>query len=37
LSPREFDVLRLLANGHTTREISQALHMGLNTSSNQGL
>jgi DNA-binding NarL/FixJ family response regulator len=34
LSPREFDVFRLLAWGRTTREVAETLHMGHKTASN---
>jgi DNA-binding CsgD family transcriptional regulator len=31
LSPREYEVLRLLGTGHTTREISVKLHINIRT------
>jgi len=34
LKPREFEVFRMLAWGHTTREIAETLHMGYKTAAN---
>ncbi|MBV5300744.1 MAG: response regulator transcription factor [Methylococcales bacterium] len=36
LSPREFDVFSLLANGYTTKQISQQLHLAYKTVCNHG-
>jgi DNA-binding NarL/FixJ family response regulator len=34
LAPREFEIFRLLANGHTVDEIGQRLHLGSKTVAN---
>lgn len=34
LAPREFEIFRLLANGHTVDEIGQRLHLGTKTVAN---
>jgi DNA-binding NarL/FixJ family response regulator len=36
LSPREFDIFSLLANGHTTKQIAEKLHLGYKTVCNHG-
>lgn len=36
LSPREFDIFLLLANGHTTKQIAEKLHLGYKTVCNHG-
>lgn len=36
LSPREFDIFSLLANGYTTKQIAEKLHLGYKTVCNHG-
>jgi DNA-binding NarL/FixJ family response regulator len=36
LSPREFDIFSLLANGHTTKQIAEQLHLAYKTVCNHG-
>lgn len=36
LSPREFDIFSLLANGYTTKKIAEKLHLGYKTVCNHG-
>jgi DNA-binding NarL/FixJ family response regulator len=36
LSPREFDIFSLLANGYTTRQVAEKLHLGYKTVCNHG-
>jgi DNA-binding NarL/FixJ family response regulator len=34
LAPREFEIFRLLANGHAVEDIGQRLHIGVKTVAN---